>query len=246
MKILLADADRELVGVLGYWLRNHGFDIQSSFDGEQAITRWRQGKPDLLLLDFELPKINSCDVCRLVASESTTRIFFLSERKSVEDEIKALDLGADVFLHKPFSPAQVLAHIRALQRRTMGTASPRSAAATGITVGPITLDAIRHEVRCGDRTIRLTPIESRLLHLLLSNSGQVITPNVILERVWGYDDLSDSTLIKTHIRHLRQKVELEPGMPQHIVTIPHVGYQFIANDMHELLVRAVCEDRPPA
>ena len=139
--------------------------------------------------------------------------------------MRALDLGADDYLRKPFSPRQLLARIRSLARRA--AASPQVSSSAVVAVGPITLDSMRHEAMRDGITMHLTPIESRLLHLLLTHAGQVLSTEVIVERVWGYSE-GETGLIKTHIRHLRQKLEPEPNAPQYIVTVPGVGYSFMA------------------
>jgi DNA-binding response OmpR family regulator len=135
-------------------------------------------------------------------------------------------MGADDYLRKPFSPRQLLARIKAVMRRS--SIARGSSNTSAITVGPIILDAMRHEVTRDGTKVRLTPTESRLLHLLLTHTGQVLTTDVIIERVWGYDEAGDSGLVKTHIRHLRQKVEPDPNSPQYIMTVPGVGYTFSA------------------
>jgi DNA-binding response OmpR family regulator len=231
MKILVADDDRDLVDLLTYWLKGHGYDVIRAFDGEQAVARWREGKPDLVILDVDMPKHNGFEVCRKMTGESTALVLFLTCSEREADEILALDLGGDDYLHKPFSPRKLLARIQALGRRAT-TASHVSTTST-ITVGPISLDSMRHEAMRNGIKVRLTPTESRLLHLLLTHSGQVLTTDVIVERVWGYNDAGDTGLVKTHIRHLRQKIEPEPNMPQFIVTVPGVGYTFMAQSAVE-------------
>src|SRR6185312_2099740 len=137
-----------------------------------------------------------------------------------------LDLGADDYLRKPFSPRQLLARIRALARRAVS--APSISTSSLVAVGPISLDSMRHEAMRNGVKVRLTPTESRLLHLLLTHSGQVLTTDQIVERVWGYEDAGGTGLVKTHIRHLRQKFEPVPSTPQYIVTVPGVGYTFMA------------------
>jgi DNA-binding response OmpR family regulator len=224
MKILVVDDDRELVDLLTYCLRGVGYEIVRAFDGERALHVWREQRPDLVILDIEMPKLDGFEVCRRIANESTALVLFLTCHDREADEIRALDLGADDYLRKPFSPKQLLARIRALSRRS-GAAR---ATTSHISAGPISLDSMRHEAMRSGSKVRLTPTESRLLHLLLTNSGQVLTTDQIVERVWGYDDAGDTGLVKTHIRHLRQKIEPVPNAPQYIVTIPGVGYTFIA------------------
>ena len=226
MRILVADDDRDMVDLLTYWLKGYGHDIVRAFDGEQAIAKWREGQPDLVILDVEMPKYDGFEVCRRMSGESTALVLFLTCHDREADEVRALDLGGDDYLRKPFSPRQLLARIRALSRRA--TASSTVQVNSVVSVGPIRLDSMRHEVTRSGVKVRLTPTESRLLHLLLTHNGQVLTTEVIVERVWGYDDVSDTSLVKTHIRHLRQKVEPNPNAPQFILTVPGVGYTFLA------------------
>ncbi len=232
MKILVADDDRDLVDLLTYWLRGYGHEVVRAFDGEQAIIRWRESHPDLVILDVEMPKLDGFEVCRKMTNESTALVLFLTCHDREADEVRALDLGADDYLRKPFSPRQLLARIRALARRA--ASAPQMNATSLVAVGPINLDSMRHEASRNGVKVRLTPIESRLLHLLLTHSGQVLTTEMIVERVWGYDDSGDTGLVKTHIRHLRQKIEPEPNAPQFIVTVPGVGYTFMAQVASEV------------
>jgi DNA-binding response OmpR family regulator len=226
MKILVVDDDRDMVDLLTYWLKSYGYEIVRAFDGEQAVARWRESKPDLVILDVEMPKFDGFEVCRRMSGESTALVLFLTCRDKDVDEVRALDLGGDDYLRKPFSPRQLLAHIRALTRRA--ASAPHVNTSSLVSVGPIALDSMRHEATRNGIKVRLTPTESRLLHLLLTHTGQVLTTDLIVERVWGYDDAGDTGLVKTHIRHLRQKVEPEPNTPQFIVTVPGVGYTFMA------------------
>jgi DNA-binding response OmpR family regulator len=224
MKILIADDDRELVDMLTYWLRAHGHYVTAALDGEQTMKQWREQTPDLVLLDIQMPKCDGFEVIRRMRGESNALIIVLTCCDLEDDEVRALDLGADDFLRKPFRPRQLLAHIQAAARRAVSASSPMNG--SSITIGPISLDVGRHEVSRNGSRLRLTPIESRLLHLLLTHAGQVLTTNTIIERVWGYDEVGDSGLVKTHIRHLRQKVEPDPGSPRYLLTIPGVGYIF--------------------
>lgn len=226
MKILVADDDREMVDILTYWLRGHGHEIVRAFDGEQAVVRWREEQPDLVILDIEMPKLDGFEVCQRMSEESTALVLVLTCHDPEADEVRALDLGADDYLRKPFSPSKLMARIRALARRAQ--ALQHISSTSQVSVGPISLDSMRHEASRSGARVRLTPIESRLLHLLLTHSGQVLTTDQIVERVWGYDDAGDTRLVKTHIRHLRQKIEPQPNIPQYIVTVPGVGYTFMS------------------
>lgn len=188
------------------------------------MKRWREQAPDLVLLDIQMPKYDGFEVVRRMRGESNALIIVLTCCDREDDEVQALDLGADDFLRKPFRPRQLLARIQAAARRAVTTTSPMNG--SSITIGPISLDVTRHEVSRNGSRLRLTPTESRLLHLLLTHAGQVLTTETIIERVWGYSEVGDSGLVKTHIRHLRQKVEPEPASPRYVLTVPGVGYTF--------------------
>ncbi|MBE3561265.1 MAG: response regulator transcription factor [Ktedonobacteraceae bacterium] len=224
MKILVADDDRDMVDMLSYWLKGHGYDVVRAFDGEQAIKRWRETLPDLVILDIQMPRLDGFEVCRQMRTETNAMVLILTAHDREDDEVRGLELGADDYLRKPFSPRQLLARIKALMRRATNVRGTTGSAT--ITVGSVTLDAMRHEVTRDGIKVRLTPTESRLLHLLISHTGQVLTTDMIIERVWGYDETGDSGLVKTHIRHLRQKVEPDPNRPRFITTVPGVGYTF--------------------
>ncbi|RAQ96273.1 hypothetical protein A4R35_12075 [Thermogemmatispora tikiterensis] len=215
-----------MVDILSYWLKGHGYEVVRAFDGEQAIKRWRETLPDLVILDVEMPKIDGFEVCRQMRNETNSMVLILTAHDQEEDEIRGLELGADDYLRKPFSPRQLLARIKAILRRASNVRG--SASSSTITVGPFSLDAMRHEVVRDGVKIRLTPTESRLLHLLMTHTGQVLTTDMIIERVWGYDEAGDSGLVKTHIRHLRQKIEPNANQPRYITTVPGVGYTFTA------------------
>src|SRR5258707_2898549 len=197
VKILVADDDRDMVDMLSYWLKGHGYDVVRAFDGEQAIKRWRETLPHLVILDVQMPKLDGFEVCRQMRSETNSMVLILTAQDRVDDEIRGLGMGADDYLRKPFRPRQLLARIKAVMRRASITRGTSHSSAT--TVGPGTLDAMRHEVTRDDAKVRLTPTESRLLHLLITHTGQVLTTDMIIERVWGYDEAGDSGLGKTHI-----------------------------------------------
>jgi DNA-binding response OmpR family regulator len=224
LKIMVADHDRDLVDLLSFWLKRQGYDVVRAFDGEQAIQRWHEAWPDLVLLDLHLPKHDGFAVCQQMRSETPATALILTGSASEEDEVRGLELGADDYLRKPLSLRRLLARITAVLRRT-SPAYP-DAAAPVITVGPFTLDVMRHEVLRAERKVKVTPTESRLLHLLMTHPGQVLTPGVISSRMWGYDEVGDTDLIKTHMYHLRQKVEPDAKRPRYILTVPGRGYTF--------------------
>jgi DNA-binding response OmpR family regulator len=178
-------------------------------------------------MDVQMPKLDGFEVCRQMRGETNSMVLILTAHDREDDEIRGLEMGADDYLRKPFSPRQLLARIKAVMRRS--TISRGASTSSFVTAGPVTLDAMRHEVTRDGVKVRLTPTESRLLHLLIMHTGQVLTTDMIIERVWGYDEAGDSGLVKTHIRHLRQKVEPDPNTPQYIMTVPGVGYTFTSS-----------------
>jgi DNA-binding response OmpR family regulator len=224
MKIMVADHDRDMIDLLSFWLKERGYDVVRAVDGKQAIKRWHATRPDLVLLDLQLPKRDCFEVCRQMRSERHTMALILTGSDCEEDEIRGLEMGADDYLRKPFSPRRLLARINAVMRRY--SHSRANASSPLMTVGPITLDPLRHEVLRDERKVKLTPTESRLLHLLMTHTGQVLTPGIISSRMWGDDEVGNTGLIKTHIYHLRQKMERDAKSPRYIVTVSGRGYTF--------------------
>jgi DNA-binding response OmpR family regulator len=224
MKIMVADHDRNMVDLLSFWLKKRGYEVVRAVDGKQAIKRWHEAWPDLVLLDLHLPKRDGFEVCQQMRSERHTMALILTGSDCEEDEIRGLEMGADDYLRKPFSPRRLLARITAVMRRC--SYSRANAASPMITVGPITLDPLSHEVLRDKCKVKLTPTESRLLHLLMTHTGQVLTPGIISSRIWGDDEIGNTGLIKTHIHHLRQKMERDAKSPCYIVTVSGRGYTF--------------------
>src|SRR5260221_11205800 len=163
MKIMVADYDCDLVDLLSCWLKGQGYDVVRAFDGEQAIRRWHEAWPDLVLLDLHLPKRDGFAVCEQMRSETHAMALILTGSACEEDEVRGLELGADDYLRKPVSPRRLLPRITAVMRRS-SHARP-DAASPVLTAGPFTLDVMRHEVLRAERKVKVTPTESRLLHL---------------------------------------------------------------------------------
>jgi DNA-binding response OmpR family regulator len=223
MKIMVVDHDCNMVDLLSFWLKRQGYDVIRAFDGKQAIQRWHQAWPDLVLLDLHLSKRDGFEVCQQMRSERDMALILIGS-DCEEDEVRGLEMGADDYLRKPFSPRQLNAHITAVLRRSSN--SHTDPGSPVISVGPIMLDSLRHEVLRDERKVKLTPTESCLLHLLIAHTGQVLTPCIISSRMWGDDEVGKSGLIKTYIRHLRQKVERDAHSPRYILTVPGMGYTF--------------------
>ena len=222
IKLLVVDTDRNLVEMLTGWLKTLGYEVHRAYTGKQAMREWGEHQPDLIILDPLLNDVDALAMCREMRSEHDALVIVLTDGKDVHDEIRCLESGADDYLRKPFFPAQLLARIHAVSRRGRSTLTQRSSSPT--TIGPMTIDWLHNEVTVSGKTVRLTPIESKMLHLLAVNTNAVCTSEQIVSHVWGFNNDGESSLIKAHIRHLRQKVEPDPGKPRFLLTVPGVGY----------------------
>jgi DNA-binding response OmpR family regulator len=223
LKILIADDDSDLLDILAFSLRREGFEVITAQDGRQALAQVAVEQPDLVVLDVMMPEIDGFEVCRRLRLESSIPIIMLTARDEDEHIVQGLDLGADDYVTKPYSPRELIARIRALARRSNGAgADTRS----GLTAGPFQIDPEHLEVRRDGEPIRLTRLQFELLRYLMANRGQVLATETLMENVWGYTAAADASLVKTHIYHLRQKIEYDPSHPRYIVTVPGVGYVF--------------------
>jgi DNA-binding response OmpR family regulator len=225
MKLLIVDNDRDLVEMLNSWLKTLGYEVYRAYSGERAKVEWEEQKPDLVILDTVLRDVDALDMCREMRHIHDTLVLVVTDGKDVQDEVRCLESGADDYLRKPFFPSQLLARIRAVSRRGRSTLAQRPSSI--IKVGPLCVDSLHNEVSINGKSARLTPTESKLLHLLAVNANNVCTADQIVSHIWGFGNEGDSGLIKAHIRHLRQKIEPEPSKPCYILTVPGVGYTLI-------------------
>lgn len=226
MKILVIDDDKDLTDILSYALKMKGYSVITASDGAQGIERFRQEIPDLIILDLTLPKMDGFEVCRTVRQESSTPIIMLTVRSGEDDTVQGFRLGADDYVAKPFSPRLLIARVEAVLRRA---SLPAEVEKNRLIAGVMTLDPQRYEVSRGGEKIRLTPLEFRLLRYMVLKSGEVVPTTELVERVWGYEGGGDNNLVRTHIRHIREKLEDDPGNPQYLKTVPGVGYTFSAD-----------------
>src|SRR5437763_6980727 len=225
MKILVVDSDRDLVEMLTSWLKTLGYDVHRAYTAERAKIEWIEQRPDLVLLDTALKGVDMLALCRELRTKHDALILVVTDGKDVQDEVHCLNSGADDYLRKPFFPSQLLARIRAVSPRARSTLEQRPSSI--ITVGPIRVDSLHNEVSVHGKPSRLTPTEGKLLHFLATNANDVCVLSQIVTHVWGYDGDGDESLIKAHIRHLRQKIEPLPGKPRYILTVPGVGYTLV-------------------
>ncbi len=225
MKLLIVDNDRDLVEMLNSWLKTLGYEVYRAYSGQRAKVEWEEQKPDLVILDTVLKDVDALDMCREMRHIHDALVLVVTDGKDVQDEVRCLESGADDYLRKPFFPAQILARIRAVSRRGRSTLTQRPSSI--IKVGPLCVDSLHNEVSMNGKSARLTPTESKLLHLLAVNANNVCTADQIVSHIWGFGNDGDSGLIKAHIRHLRQKIEPDPGKPCYILTVPGVGYTLV-------------------
>lgn len=225
MRILIVEDDLSLSDVIAFTLRRSGFEVLTAYDGASALQIWQEEAPSLLVLDLNLPKVDGLTVCRQIRAESKTPIIILSVQGDDETIVKGLELGADDYIVKPFSPTQLVARIRAVLRRADVT--PRTGQ---LDVGELHLDRSRHEVQRGSQpTIRLTPLESRLLETLMVNVGQVVTADQLISAVWGIDG-ADRSMLKQLVYRLRAKLELDAAAQTQLETVPGIGYSLSATE----------------
>jgi DNA-binding response OmpR family regulator len=221
MKLLIVEDDLPLSDVLVFTLRRAGFDTLVVHDGLTAVDTWQKQSPDLVVLDLNLPKLDGLGVCRHIRSHDKTPIIILSVRGDDETVVAALELGADDYIVKPFSPSQLVARVRAVLRRTGLVPQTGS-----LTAAALTLDRTRNEVQIADQpAIRLTILETKLLEVLMRHAGQVVTTESLISAVWGSAG-GDRTMLKQLVYRLRSKIEPDTSQPIYLETVPGVGYTF--------------------
>lgn len=235
MKLLVIDSDRDLVEMLTSWLKTLGYEVHRAYTAERAKAEWLEQRPDLVIMDTALKDVDMLSLCRDLRMVHDALTVVVTDGKDVHDEVRCLESGADDYLRKPFFPSQLLARIRAVSRRSRSTLECRPSSL--IHVGPICVDSLHNAVTVDGKEARLTPTESKMLHLLAVNANDVCTAGQIVTHVWGYEGDGDSGLIKAHIRHLRQKIEPNPGNPYYILTIPGVGYTLIRRSNNDENIR---------
>jgi two-component system, OmpR family, response regulator len=224
-KVLIVEDDVNLLETLKYNLRKEGYDVFTAGDGEQAIEVARREKPDLLILDIMLHKINGFEVCRILRKEMTMPILMLTAKADETDKIVGLEIGADDYMTKPFSIRELLARVRAMLRRAKMAETPLATEPALIKISNLEVDTARHRASLAGAILELSPKEFDLLAFLAKNKGLVFSREQLLEKVWGYDYAGDSRTVDVHIRWLRQKIETDPTHPEYFVTIRGTGYK---------------------
>ncbi len=230
-KILLIEDEDGIVHLINLYLKNEGFTVVIAKDGADGLALHARERPDLVILDIMLPAIDGFEVCKRIRAWSKTPILMLTARGSEEDRITGLDLGADDYLLKPFSPRELVSRVRAILRRsgtpdTSANGEQKLPTNNEVLRFPgLTIDVPARRVEVNEVEIALTPTEFDLLALLAKSPDRVFTREILMNKVWGYDYLGDGHTIDVHMSALRKKIELEPGQ-RYIKTVWRVGYRF--------------------
>lgn len=221
-KILIVEDEAKLAETLAYNLREEGHEAIIASDGPSGLEKARKDRPDLIILDLMLPKMDGLEVCRLIRRDSDVPIIMLTAKSREIDKVVGLEIGADDYVTKPFSMIEMLARIKAGLRRSVaqvrGEAVHRA--------GDLELDVARHRVLVAGAEVELRPKEFELLKILLANKGRVIDRTTLLQRVWGEDEYIDAGTVDVHVRRLREKIESEPGRPTRVLTVRGLGYKY--------------------
>ena len=232
-QILLVDDEQDLVWALQHSLSDEGHEVLTAYDGVEALTIARRHRPDLIILDIIMPRLDGLQVCRRLRRNptlATVPILFLTVRGAIKDRITGLDEGGDDYLTKPFELGELKARVRALLRRA--PSAPEGVLGIEdqdflLVAGSFILDLHACQVRLGEETVQLTPTEFKLLHHLMTHPGEIFSGQQLLQQVWGYPPRTgDPGTVRWHVKNLRAKIEPDPADPIYIRTVPHYGYTF--------------------
>lgn len=224
-KVLVVDDEERMVRFIRLNLEHDGFQVVDAFNGKQALEKLRDETPDLVLLDVMMPDLDGFEVLKMIREVSNVPVIMLTARGDEDDRVRGLELGADDYITKPFSPREMVSRVKAVLRRTE--------AAGGTMHGLIEvddrlkIDFDRREVWLEGKLVKLRPTEHRLLYHLVQNAGWVLTHDQLLTRVWGYEYRDEPHYVRLYINYLRQKLEKDPANPQYILTERGVGYRFV-------------------
>jgi two-component system response regulator RegX3 len=223
-RVLVVEDEESFSDALSYMLRKEGFEVSVAATGPSALTEFDRTGADIVLLDLMLPEMSGTEVCRQLRQRSHVPIIMVTARDSEIDKVVGLEIGADDYVTKPYSPRELVARIRAVLRRQ--TAEAAESGAPTLAAGPVRMDIERHVVTVDGGAVQLPLKEFELLELLLRNAGRVLTRGQLIDRVWGADYVGDTKTLDVHVKRLRSKVEPEPSAPRYIVTVRGLGYKF--------------------
>ena len=221
--VLVADDERHIVQLVKLYLSNEGFRVETAADGQEALEKARRLRPDLIVLDLMMPRVDGWEVCRRLRKESNVPVIMLTARTDDVDKIVGLELGADDYVTKPFNPRELVARVKAILRRSQAAPDPQAA----ITVADLRVDPVRREVQIGGQAVALRGQEFELLLVLVQQEGRVMTREALLQQAWGYDYMGESRTVDVHVAALREKLK---GAAVQIQSIRGVGYKLVALD----------------
>jgi two-component system, OmpR family, response regulator RegX3 len=232
--VLVVEDEASFVEALQIGLSREGFRVEVAGDGVEALERFKQVTPDVVLLDVMLPRVSGLDVCRQIRAQSSVPIIMVTAKSGEIDTVVGLEVGADDYVTKPYRSRELVARIRALLRRASGDSGDEvePAATSTLRVGDVTLDPEAHRLTVRGTEVAVPLKEFEVLHLLLANAGRVLTREVLIDRVWGSDYVGDTKTLDVHIKRLRSKVEVDPSAPTRIVTIRGLGYKYERQPPH--------------
>jgi DNA-binding response OmpR family regulator len=221
--ILVVDDDRKTVDLIRLYLEKDGYRVLVAYDGRRAIEIAHNRRPGLIILDLMLPKVDGLDVCRLLRAESNVPIIMLTAKTTEDDKLEGLDIGADDYVTKPFSPRELVARVRAVLRRGM---AEEMSGPSQIQLGDLEVDFVRHEARVEGTSVHLTPKEFTLLEIMIKQPGRVYSRLELLELAFGFDYQGFERTVDVHVMNLRKKIEPDPTQPRYVHTVYGVGYKF--------------------
>jgi two-component system response regulator RegX3 len=225
-RVLLVEDEDSYIEALTVGLAKEGFELVVARDGAEALDRFDEVQPDLVVLDLMLPKVSGIDVCRELRAKSSVPIIMVTAKSSEVDTVVGLEVGADDYVTKPYRLRELVARMRAVLRSRTISAVPPLDTTDVVEVGDVRLDHDRHEVRVRGELVQLPLKEFELLAVLLENAGRVMPRDRLIDRVWGHDYVGDTKTLDVHVKRLRAKVEDDPAAPSRIVTIRGLGYKF--------------------
>ncbi|MBK9230315.1 MAG: response regulator transcription factor [Anaerolineae bacterium] len=222
-RILIVDDDKKTVDLIRMYLEKDGYRVLTANDGQQALLAARHKRPNLVILDLMLPTVDGLDVCRILRSESKVPIIMLTAKSTEHDKLVGLDLGADDYVTKPFSPRELLARVRAVLRRL---SENEAREVDEVRFGDLLVNFVRHEVRLRGELIRLTPKEFKVLEILIMEPGRAFSRLELLEQAFGYDYDGLERTVDVHVMNLRRKIEANLEQPIYVQTVYGIGYKF--------------------
>ncbi|MBC8363626.1 MAG: response regulator transcription factor [Actinobacteria bacterium] len=228
-RVLVVEDEQSFVDALTVGLQREGFEVEVATDGVAALEAFDRRPPDIVLLDLMLPRLSGLDVCREIRARSHVPVIMVTAKGAEVDTVVGLEIGADDYMSKPYSLRELVARMRAVLRRAGEQERPAigdGPSDATVEIGDVTVDPGRHEVQVRGEVMAMPLREFELLRLLMDNVGRVLTRDVLIDRVWGYDYVGDTKTLDVHVKRIRSKIETDPRHPERLVTIRGVGYRY--------------------